>query len=268
MAINSFILEYSCKSGDTIAIWGHSPGVTYEDWLNNPSIDPYFAYQEFTETDAPEGVTYGVSFTYDTERGYVAAIYVNGVRVAYRNIEAILPDPPEILKITSGYTSITVSIVNCPSSNSVSGTIGNISGMVYYYAGGACSVRFDGLSDNTEYEVRITINGSTTILSVTTQAYPTFNWDTNIASNVTMGTYVKNNKQYPAPVTAEEWNRLVDLINLKYGKTLSHVSSGDEMVAGSGGNIRLVADALGVSVNSEDGITAQFFLDLKNKINQ
>jgi hypothetical protein len=39
------------------------------------------------------------------------------------------------------------------------------------------------------------------------------------------------------------------------------------MVAGTGGNIRQVADALGVSVGSGWTITAQFFLDLRDKIN-
>jgi hypothetical protein len=268
MAIDSFSLTYTCKSGDTIAIWGHSPGVTYEDWLNNPSVDPYFVYQEFVASNVIEGAAYAVSFSYDTERGYIAAIYVNNIRVADENIEAVLPDPPKISSTTSGYTSITVYIDNCYSSDSVSGTIGYMSGTVSYYTGGTCAVRFNGLSANTTYTVRITINGSTTTLPISTQAYPTFNWDTHIASNVEMGTYVKDNKQYPAPVTAEEWNRLVDLINLKYGNLLSHVSSGDEMVAGPGGNIRLVADALGVSVASGDRITAQFFLDLRTAVNK
>lgn len=90
-----------------------------------------------------------------------------------------------------------------------------------------------------------------------------FEWDTYITQGMSMNTYNKR----PAPVTASEWNRLVDLVNKKCNTNISHVSSGDSMIASSGGNIRVVADALGVYVNSGNIITAQFFIDLRDAVN-
>lgn len=88
-------------------------------------------------------------------------------------------------------------------------------------------------------------------------------WKSNPVEGNTMGMY--NNS--PAPVTAEEWNRLVDLVNSKLSKSIAKVASGDTMDASSGGNVKVVASALGVGVESKEKVTANFFNALKNAIN-
>jgi hypothetical protein len=115
------------------------------------------------------------------------------------------------------------------------------------------------------YSVRITYPNKEYAFLVSGQTFilDGFEWDTYIAQGVSMNMY--NGKL--APVTASEWNRLVGLVNKTCGKSISSVSPGTPMMAGPGGNIRQVADALDVSVDSGDTITAQFFLDLKDKIN-
>ena len=71
----------------------------------------------------------------------------------------------------------------------------------------------------------------------------------------------------PAPVTAEEWNRLVKIVNTKCGTNIDDVSTGEPMRAGPGGNIRQVADALDVKVDKGYRITAEFFLKLQEAVN-
>ena len=53
----------------------------------------------------------------------------------------------------------------------------------------------------------------------------------------------------------------------KCNTSIPTVASGERMKAGTGQNVRMVADTLGVSVDSEWIITAQFFLDLRDAIN-
>jgi hypothetical protein len=88
-------------------------------------------------------------------------------------------------------------------------------------------------------------------------------WISHPVKGNTMGTY--NNS--PAPVKAEEWNRLVALINNKLNMNIDTVVPGNVMDAGNGGNVKVVASALGVSVESKAEVTASFFNNLKTAIN-
>lgn len=90
-----------------------------------------------------------------------------------------------------------------------------------------------------------------------------FNWDTDIRQGVRMNMYSSK----PAPVTAVEWNRLVRATNEKLGTVIPMVARGERMIAGIGGNVRDVADALGVSVHSGQQVTAYFFHALRNAVN-
>ena len=87
-----------------------------------------------------------------------------------------------------------------------------------------------------------------------------FQWDTPIYEGAKMNSWQNpaTGHTHPAPVSADEWNRLVTLVNAKYGTSIATVSRGERMWATSGGNIRQVADALGVTVDSGDRIIAQF----------
>jgi hypothetical protein len=126
---------------------------------------------------------------------------------------------------------------------------------------GTASIVVSNLAVGKRYGGAIRV-GDTTINNVV--FYTLFEWWlSHPVQGNTMGTY--NNS--PAPVKAEEWNRLVDLINSKLSKNINTVSAGDEMNAGSGGNVKVVASALGVSVASKDEVTASFFNALKTAIN-
>lgn len=96
-----------------------------------------------------------------------------------------------------------------------------------------------------------------------------FNWTTDIQQWKKMEIWQHPASGYmlPAPVTAEEWNRLVKIVNTKCGTNIDDVSIGEPMRAGPGGNVRQVADALGVKVDKGDRITAEFFLKLQDAVN-
>ena len=96
-----------------------------------------------------------------------------------------------------------------------------------------------------------------------------FNWTTDIQQWKKMEIWQHPASGYmlPAPVTAEEWNRLVKIVNTKCGTDIDDVSIGEPMRAGPGGNVRQVADALGVKVDKGDRITAEFFLKLQDAVN-
>lgn len=91
-----------------------------------------------------------------------------------------------------------------------------------------------------------------------------FKWETE---DIFSGNQINNYNNKPAPVKASEWNKLVNLVNMEYSKNISSVSQGEEMVASPGGNVRSVADALNVRVESGEVVTAQFFLNLETAIN-
>ena len=128
---------------------------------------------------------------------------------------------------------------------------------------GTASIVVSNLTVGKKYSGSIRVDG-TVINNKDIVFYTLFDWwlSQPVEGN-TMGVY--NNS--PAPVKAEEWNRLVDLINSKLSKSISKVASGDTMDASSGGNVKVVASALGVSVESKEKVTASFFNALKNAIN-
>jgi len=135
---------------------------------------------------------------------------------------------------------------------------------VNYYGGNTAVASLSGLSDGTTYTVSITINGSTTTRTVSTDSYPVFDWDSTIEVGAEM-TVVDN--LTVAPVTAVEWNRLVDLVNLKTGSSHAHVAKGASFSAVDGMPVKKIANALNVSVSSTDCISAEFFKKLKNAVN-
>lgn len=120
------------------------------------------------------------------------------------------------------------------------------------------------------YTVKITINGvelETTIS--TTPNTGEFQWTTNIYKGAKIASWQSpaTGHTYPAPVTADEWNRLVTLVNAKCSTSIPTVAQGERMYAGPGSKIRQVADTLDVAVDNGNRITAQFFLDLQDAIN-
>jgi hypothetical protein len=128
---------------------------------------------------------------------------------------------------------------------------------------GTVSIVVDNLDVGKKYSGSIFVN-NTAINEEDIVFYTLFEWWlSHPVKGNTMGTY--NNS--PAPVKAEEWNRLVALVNSKLSKNIDTVTAGDEMNAGSGGNVKVVASALGVSVASKDEVTASFFNALKTAIN-
>lgn len=123
---------------------------------------------------------------------------------------------------------------------------------------------------NNTYIVVIVINGIELTAKITTAVSTSeFQWTTNIYQGAKMNSWQNsiNGATHPAPVTATEWNRLVTFVNAKCGTSIAPVSPGSMMNAAPGGNVRQVADALGVIVNKGERITAQFFLELQDAIN-
>lgn len=123
---------------------------------------------------------------------------------------------------------------------------------------------------NNTYIVVIVINGiELTAKITTTTSTGEFQWKTKIYKDAKMNTRQNsiNGAIHPAPVTAEEWNILVTLVNAKRSTSIPSVSPGSMMNAAPGGNVRQVADALGVKVDKGDRITAEFFLALQDAIN-
>lgn len=120
------------------------------------------------------------------------------------------------------------------------------------------------------YTVEIVINGITLTTTInTTPNIGTFQWTTNIYQGAKMNSWQNstNGATHPAPVTAEEWNRLVTLVNAKRSTSIPTVAQGERMYAGPGSKIRQVADILDVAVDNGNRITAQFFLELQDAIN-
>lgn len=96
-----------------------------------------------------------------------------------------------------------------------------------------------------------------------------FKWTTKIQQWEKMASWQHpaSGHTHPAPVTAKEWNELVEIVNTKCGTNIDKVKQSEPMRAGPGGNIRQVADALNVKVDKGDRITAKFFLDLQDAVN-
>lgn len=122
---------------------------------------------------------------------------------------------------------------------------------------------------NSTYNIKIVIRGITLTTTISTVvSTDIFEWTTNIYQWAKMASWQHpSGHTHPAPVTAEEWNRLVEIVNAKRGTDIDKVSVSTPMRAGPGGNIRQVADALGVEVDKGYRITAEFFLKLKEAVN-
>lgn len=121
-----------------------------------------------------------------------------------------------------------------------------------------------GLSNGKYRVTRHTIGTGRTVqttytltFSVTWESTERFEWDTDIYAGGAMQTV----GGVPAPVTAVEWNRLVDAVNRKRRTAIQHVVSGEPMTNA----VQVVAAALGVSVPNR--VTAAFFLDLRDTVN-
>lgn len=175
------------------------------------------------------------------------------------------------------HSSVTLTVSNLSIGDQVKCTVylasAEIGSDSAYATGGDVSLSVIGLDSDTEYTITVIIVNQSKSLG--TKQFTTssvsiegdFEWDTDIRAGAIMNTYMYTGTHYPAPVTAAEWNRLVDLVNKKCGTSIGKVASGVRMYASSGGNVRRVADALGVAVDSGDIITAQFFLDLRDAVN-
>lgn len=264
--IAQFSLSFSCNPGDSIEVWGHSTGVTSEDYEKDPSIDPYFIHDSYTMSDTEP---HWYWFTYDEERGYVAAVYVNGVRVVDRTIAPVVFPEVTIERIDTNYRSISIYLANVIDVYGISAYINTTGGTsssasITYYNDNTARVYFDELRAGTLYSISIYDDDSlVSEITISTLSYPTFEWDTTIAAGVSM---VVNGRNI-SPITAVEWNRFLDLYNLKKNTTYSHVSKGDTFSVKTGTTPRIIADDLGVEVHSVEHIKAQFFIDLKNALN-
>lgn len=221
--------------------------------------------------------TYTVSFSYEYGITYVWSLYYYENSLATTKIDGgtVYTASPPTYSLSCGITNVTANISNLSSGSSVvfrvlNQVTGNIIGSSSGTANGASmSLTVSGLSSNTTYTAQVLVDGTSIGYTDFTTKYEEFKWDTNIYKGAKMNVWQNpaNGTTRPAPVTAAEWNRLVSLVNQKCGTNIATVSSGKAMTASSGGNIRLVADALGVSVSGDSIVTAQFFLDLRDTVN-
>jgi hypothetical protein len=269
MADVTFSLSFTCNPGDLIEVWGHSPGVTTEDYEKDPSIDPYYIHDKYTISDV-EPPWYW--FVYDETRGYVASIYVNGVLAEHRSIDPIVLPSVTVKDVEAGYHTITIYFTDTSSSDNLHvyyylDTNTTRSATITYYNDGTARAYFDDLIPGKNYAIYIDANGYTAFdkLYCYTDDYPTFEWSTTIESGAEMT--VNWSTKEVSPITAIEWNRFLDIYGLKTGTTYTHVSKGDSLSVKSGTTMRKIADNLGVDVSVGEEITAQFFIELKNALN-
>ena len=204
---------------------------------------------------------------------YSALVTVNGKSLGYQNLEPLSPD----FNISYTATSATATVINLIEGENVEFGLSEGAGGTNAQStsgtasGESLSLSISGLTPSTYYTCYVKVNNvnikNDEFTTLDASQIEDFEWDTDIRAGVKMNTYQYAGTYYPAPVTAAEWNRLIDLIKSKRGISIDYVSSGVHMSAKPGGNIRKVADALGVTINSGDRITAQFFLDLQDAIN-
>lgn len=225
-------------------------------------------YLRETSSHAPscsltKEVEYDVWYTYS-----VRITYSNGENVFLVSGEEFIIEFPlqAAYSLTAKTTSsVTVEVVGVKSGSTVrldvvSNTVQSVSGTAG--SDNKVTLTVNNLDVGTAYTAMVYVSSAP--IDNGLKFFTLFDW---LLSTVQQGVMMGSYQQRPAPVTAQEWNRLVGLVNTMCNKAISTVSAGEEMVGGSGGNVRLVADALGVSVASGDRITAKFFLDLKNRIN-
>ena len=266
--LSHFSLTFSFNVGDEIEVWGHSAGVTTDEWESNPSIDPYYVHDKYVAS-ASDPSEY--SFTYDISRGYVSAIYVNGSLAAHRTIDPVELPSVSIDDVIVRYHTITIYFSNANQNDNIYvythlGSYTTHTAEVMYSSDGVAIARFEGLTAGTTYEISVYVKDSLfDELTYSTEAYPTFQWDTTIESGAEMT--VNWSTKEVSPITATEWNRFLDIYGLKTGTTYTHVSKGDSLSVKSGTTMREIADDLGVNVSVGDDITAQFFIDLMNALN-
>lgn len=216
--------------------------------------------------------------------GYSALVTVNGLSLGYINFTTnAAPQPSQTYSVSYSKNTITVNISNLSvgdtawfylrETQDVSGSLPSYRALSYTRSSTSDSSSHVW-TETVEYGVSYTYSivvqpGDIYLVSGAefTLTDGSFQWDTNIQAGAKMSTKMIQGVHYPAPVTALEWNRLVSLVNKKCGTSIAEVVSGQSMYAGDGKNVRLVADALGVSVSRGDIITAQFFLDLRDAVN-
>lgn len=263
-----FSISFSCNTGDLIDVWGHSPGVTTEDYENDPSIDPYYIHDSYTMSDTEP---HWYWFLYDETRGYVAAVYVNGVLAERKTIDPIVIPNVKIDKVVTDYTSITIYFSNTNSGDNLrvcyyvdETTIHDAS--ISYYQDGTARAQFNGLTSDKNYAIYVYADDvMIDKLYYSTNAYPEFQWSTTIERGAEMA--LNWNAKEVSPITAEEWNRFLDIYSLKKNITYPHVSKGDEFSVVNGATPKKIADDLGVGVAVGTEITAQFYIDLMNALN-
>lgn len=262
----------------TVTVSNLSVGDTATFFLrkSTESTAPERSYTRSTSSDSSSN-TWTVEVEYDVEYLYsIRIIESDGTVIWLVSGETfIIAAPPSTYTLSCGTDSITATIEGATANSTarldivstVNGIIvGSSSGTVD--ASGGATLTVSGLDVGVEYIVRVYVkdtlsDGKTTCITL-------FDWwKSNVQRYVKMPSWQNpvNSNTYPAPVTAMEWNRLVGLVNKKCSTSIATVSAGEDMMAGSGGNVRQVADILGVSVNSGDVVMAQFFLDLRDAIN-
>lgn len=215
----------------------------------------------------------------DSGKTYGYSVSVNGTTISSGSFTTTSPSEPSYVISSKTHSSVTLTVSNLSIGDQVKCTVylasAEIGSDSAYATGGDVSLSVIGLDSDTEYTVTVIIVNQSKSLGTkqfTTSSVPIegdFEWDTDIRAGAKMNSWQNpaNGYMHPAPVTADEWNRLVELVKAKFGISIATVSRGERMFAGSGGNIRQVADALGVTVDSGDTITARFFLALRDAVN-
>lgn len=164
-----------------------------------------------------------------------------------------------ISNITS--SSITIYAIDLPTNTDVRVSIAQASEKAYVTGntGSQTSIilTVEGLEMATDYNVDVKY-GSTWI--GIKQFTTLFEWQSTIEKDKEMGVY----QGKPAPITAEEWNILIELVNRKFGKSINRVSRGQDMLAST---INNVASEFNKSVSKNDIITANFFISLRDTVN-
>lgn len=164
-----------------------------------------------------------------------------------------------ISNITS--SSITIYAIDLPTNTDVRVSIAQASEKAYVTGntGSQTSIilTVEGLEMATDYNIDVKY-GSTWI--GIKQFTTLFEWQSTIEKDKEMGVY----QGKPAPITAEEWNILIELVNRKFGKSINRVSRGQDMLAST---INNVASEFNKSVSKNDIITANFFISLRDTVN-
>lgn len=229
-----------------------------------------------SDSDIATGTTMTLSVSglvRDTK--YAALVTVNGKSLGYQTLEPISPD----FDISYTATSATVTVINLIENEKVEFSLSegangtNAQSASGTAKGESLNLSINGLTPNTYYTYSVKVNGKNIrndyFITLDASQIEDFKWTTNIYQWAKMASWQHpaGGHTHPAPVTAKEWNELVEIVNAKCGTNINKVSTSTPMRAGPGGNVRQVADALGVKVDKGYRITAQFFLDLQDAVN-